>query len=53
MSLKRDYYINFLRESAAINIIIIHTAFWSGRSYVPTIVQSIALLIDVLLFLAG
>lgn len=55
MEKQRNHYIDFLRGLAAINIIIIHTAFWSGSSYVPTIVQSITLLLDVpfFFFLAG
>lgn len=46
----RNYYIDFLRGLAAINIILIHTAFWSGSQYVPVWFQSITLLIDVPLF---
>ena len=46
----RNYYIDFLRGLAAINIIIIHTAFWSGSEYVPVWFQSLTLLIDVPLF---
>lgn len=55
MSKNRNYYIDFLRGLAAINIIIIHTAFWSGSSYVPSIIQSITLLLDVpfFFFLSG
>lgn len=55
MNIKRDYYIDFLRGLAAINIIIIHTAFWSGEQYVPNFIKSITLLLDVPLFffLAG
>ena len=51
----RDYYLDFLRGIAAINIIIIHTCFWSGESYVPTFIKSLSLLIDVpfFFFLAG
>lgn len=51
----RDNYLDFCRGFAAINIIIIHTAFWSGGSYVPTIIQSLTLLLDVpfFFFLAG
>lgn len=46
----RNYYIDFLRGLAAINIILIHTAFWSGSEYVPVWFQSLTLLIDVPLF---
>lgn len=51
----RDNYLDFCRGFGAINIIIIHTAFWSGGSYVPTIIQSLTLLLDVpfFFFLAG
>ena len=52
---QRNYYLDFLRGLAAINIIIIHTAFWSGGSYVPVAVESLTLLFDVpfFFFLAG
>lgn len=55
MSTNRNYYLDFLRGLAAINIVIIHTCFWSGSSYVPTFVQSLSLLLDVpfFFFLAG
>lgn len=46
----RNYYIDFLRGLAAINIILIHTAFWSGSEYTPVWFQSLTLLIDVPLF---
>ena len=46
----RNTYIDFLRGLAAINIILIHTAFWSGSQYVPVWFQSLTLLIDVPLF---
>jgi len=46
----RNYYIDFLRGLAAINIVLIHTAFWSGSQYVPVWFQSLTLLIDVPLF---
>lgn len=52
---KRDYYLDFLRGLAAINVIIIHTCFWSGESYVPTEIKTLSLLLDVpfFFFLAG
>lgn len=55
MDINRDYYLDFLRGLAVINVIIIHTAFKSGASYVPTFIQSITLLLDVpfFFFLAG
>lgn len=51
----RDRSLDFFRGIAALNIIIIHTFFWSGEKYIPQIVQSFVLLIDVpfFLFLAG
>lgn len=51
----RDHYIDFLRGLAALNIIMIHTTFWSGSSYVPEVVQSISLSLDVpfFFFLSG
>lgn len=48
--MKRDYYLDFLRGIAALNIIIIHTAFWSGEGYVPTIIKNLTLLLDVPFF---
>lgn len=53
--MKRDYYLDFLRGIAALNIIIIHTAFWSGEGYVPTIIKNLTLLLDVpfFFFLSG
>lgn len=55
MEKQRNNYLDFLRGLAAINIIVIHTCFWSGDSYVPTIVKSLSLLLDVpfFFFLAG
>lgn len=55
MEKQRNYYLDFLRGLAAINVIVIHTCFWSGESYVPTIVKSLSLLLDVpfFFFLAG
>lgn len=48
---KRDNSIDILRGIAVFAIIIIHTTFWSGESYVPDIVRSLSLLIDVPLFI--
>lgn len=52
---ERDHYIDFLRGIATLNILLIHTAFWSGSEYVPATVQSICLIIDVpfFFFLSG
>ena len=48
---KRDNSIDILRGIAVFAIIIIHTTFWSGESYVPDFVRSLSLLIDVPLFI--
>lgn len=50
LSSQRNTLIDFLRGFAAINIVLIHTAFWSGTQYVPVWFQSLTLLIDVPLF---
>lgn len=52
---QRNHYIDFLRGFAAVNIIFIHTCFWSGGSYVPEWMQSISLAVDVpfFFFLSG
>lgn len=51
----RDKSLDFFRGIAALNIIFIHTVFWSGEQYVPQVVKSLALLIDVpfFFFLSG
>lgn len=46
----RNNYLDFLRGLAAINVIIIHTAFWSGGSYVPVWMQNLVLMLDVPFF---
>lgn len=53
--MERDQSLDFFRGVAALNIIAIHTAFWSGGSYVPKWFQMITLLLDVpfFFFLAG
>lgn len=48
--LKRDNWLDFIKGIAAINIILIHTTFWSGGGYVPQIVQSLSLVLDVPFF---
>lgn len=52
---KRNHYLDFLRGVAAVNIIFIHTVFWSGTSYVPTSLQTLSLILDVpfFFFLSG
>mgnify|MGYP000827523484 FL=1 len=50
MGKKRDTYLDFMKGVAAINIIMIHTVFCSGESYVPEIVKSMALVLDVPFF---
>ena len=49
--MKRDNTIDLLRGIAALSIVIIHTAFYSGMSYVPPMLQSFTLLIDVPVFM--
>ncbi len=48
---KRDNTIDFFRGIAALWIIVIHTVCKSGSSYVPTGVLTVALIIDVPLFI--
>ena len=48
---KRDNLIDIFRGIAVLSIIIIHTTFWSGSTYVPLAIQSLSLLIDVPLFM--
>ncbi len=52
---QRNYLIDILRGLAAINIIFIHTVFWSGTGYVPDFMRNISLFLDVpfFFFLAG
>lgn len=51
----RNKSLDFFRGIAALNIIFIHTVFWSGEQYVPQVVRTLALLIDVpfFFFLSG
>ena len=51
----RNAEIDILRGICAISIIMIHTTFWSGGAYVPWVVQSLSLLLDVpaFFFIAG
>lgn len=51
----RDHYLDFLRGVAAVNIIFIHTVFWSGTAYVPVTLQTFSLILDVpfFFFLSG
>lgn len=44
---ERDRYIDIARGLASLSIIVIHTAFWSGESYVPDYIKSLTLLFDV------
>lgn len=52
---ERDSFLDLLRGLAALNIILIHTAFWSGEAYVPTAIRSATLAVDVpfFFFLSG
>ncbi len=51
----RDCGLDLLRGLAALNIIFIHTTFWSGEAYVPKEVESLSLILDVpfFFFLSG
>lgn len=49
-SKKRNSNIDFYRGIAAIGIISIHTAFWTGEAYCPMWFKSLTLLVDVPLF---
>lgn len=52
---KRDYNIDFFRGLAALSIILIHTAFWSGSLYLKPAIQSLFLILDVpaFIFISG
>ena len=47
----RDYNLDFYKGLASISIVFIHTAFYSGESYIPSIMRMICLLVDVPLFI--
>lgn len=51
MQKTRNYTIDFLRAIAALWIVVIHTAFWSGETYLPSWFINLTLLIDVPLFI--
>ena len=51
MQKKRNYNIDFLRGVATLWIIVIHTAFWSGQSYLPPKFYNLTLIIDVPIFM--
>ena len=48
---ERNYSIDFLRGIASLCIILIHTAWWSGTSYLPAEFSNATLLIDVPVFI--
>ena len=52
---KRNHNIDFLRGVAALCIVVIHTAWWSGTAYLPSWFSNLTLLIDVpvFMFLSG
>lgn len=52
---ERNHLIDVLRGITALNIIVIHTVWWSGQGYVPDWVRNLVLLLDVpmFFFLAG
>ena len=47
----RDYNLDFFKGLASISIVFIHTAFYSGETYIPGIMRMICLLVDVPLFI--
>lgn len=47
---ERDTYIDTLRGIAALSVVAIHTAFWSGQSYTPQWFGNLTLFIDVPFF---
>lgn len=51
MKKERNYNIDFLRGIATIWIIVIHTAWWSGASYLPAWFSNLTLLLDVPVFM--
>ncbi len=48
---ERNYNIDFLRGIAALWIIVIHTAFWSGETYLPVWFKNLTLLLDIPAFM--
>lgn len=52
---KRDEKLDFYRGLAILAVVLIHTCFFSGQSYVPEIMRTLCLLyeVPVLVFLAG
>ena len=51
MKKKRNNIIDFLRGCACICIVLIHTAWWSGETYLPKWFSSLFLFLDVPLFM--
>ncbi len=51
MKKERNYNIDFLRGIAVLCIVLIHTVWWSGTSYLPSEFSNICLLIDVPVFI--
>lgn len=51
----RDNYYDMVKGIVALNIIVIHTAFWSGTEYVPQFLRNLSLIADVpaFIFLSG
>lgn len=52
---RRDEKLDFYRGLAILNVVLIHTCFFSGQSYVPEFMRTLCLLyeVPVLVFLAG
>ena len=51
MKKERNYNIDFLRGIATLYIVLIHTAWWSGNSYLPEWFRNTILIIDVPVFI--
>lgn len=47
---KRNHYIDFIKGMTILQVIIIHTAFFSGSSYIPEDIAQLTLFIDVPIF---
>lgn len=48
--LERNSYYDTVKGVVSLNILLIHTAFWSGNSYAPDWIRNVVLLIDVPVF---
>lgn len=46
----RNHYIDFVKGLATFSVVLIHCAWWSGTSYVPSAFAELTLLVDVPIF---